>query len=110
MMEGTLVSLVDRFNRRVKENPGVKEDLQGKDRVIHLTFAEGESFTLELKEGHLSAPRPGNGGPADVKVQVDEKTFQALLSREIGPIKALYSGRLRIDASFEDKLLLRKLF
>jgi putative sterol carrier protein len=110
MIEDTLVAVVDRFNRRVRENPGLLEDLRGKVRRIRLDITGGPSFALELQQGVLSPPRMANGEPPDVRVQVDEGTFQALLNKEIGPIKALYSGRLKIDASFEDKLLLRKLF
>ena len=109
MIEDLLVSLVDRFNRRTQENPGVREELQGKDRIIQLNFTDAGAFTMELKGGKLTPPRIGNGVQPQVKITTDTATFQGLVNKEIGPIKAMYSGKLKIDASLEDKLLLRRL-
>lgn len=109
MIEDLLVSLVDRFNRHAAQNPGMREDLVGRDRVIQIHFTDAGAFTLELKGGKLSPPRSGNGQNPQVKITTDTATFEGLAKKEIGPMKAMYTGKLKIDASLEDKLLLRKL-
>ena len=109
MIEDTLVALVDRFNRHCDQNPGVQEELRGKDRVIELCLQEGENYHLALKGGRLTPPRLGNGSRPDVRILTDSATFEQLVRKEIGPMKALVSRRLQIEASLEDKLLLRRL-
>ncbi|MDE1821751.1 MAG: SCP2 sterol-binding domain-containing protein [Euryarchaeota archaeon] len=109
MIEELLVSLVERFNRRTQESPGIRQELEDKHRIIQLNFTDAGPFTLELKEGKLGPPHSGNGVSPQVKITTDTGTFQSLVKKELGPIKALYSGKLKIDASLEDKILLRRL-
>lgn len=109
MIEDTLVNLVDRFNRHADKNPGVQQELKGKDRIIELKLTDGQVFTLELKNGHLSPPRAGNGVKPHVKITTDTATFEGLVKKEIGPMKAMYTRKLVIDATLDDKLLLRRL-
>jgi len=46
---------------------------------------------------------------ADVRITTDVGTFDALVKKEIGPMKALVTRKLSIEGSLEDKLLFRKL-
>jgi putative sterol carrier protein len=109
VIEETLVSLVDRFNRHTEKNPGVREELHDLVRIIELHLTDGSTFTLELKGGRLSPPRLGNGAKPNVKITTDTQTFEALVRKDLGPMKAMFSHKLTIDASLEDKLLLRRL-
>jgi putative sterol carrier protein len=109
MIEDLLVALVDRFNRHTEKNPAIQDELKGHDRLIQLLFTDAGPFTIELKGGRLSPPRSGNGGNPQVKITTDTHTFEGLARKEIGPVKAMFSGKLKIDASLEDKLLLRRL-
>jgi|GEM_PF-393476 putative sterol carrier protein len=109
MIEETLVGLVERFNRHARQNPGVREELRGKNRVIQLDLTNGETYHFELRDGELTFPRTGNGRAPDVRILTDLSTFEGLVRKEIGPIKAMFSGRLRVEATLEDKILLRRL-
>lgn len=109
MIEETLVSMVDRFNSHVQKNPAVGQELKDVSRTIELCITDGSTYYLLLKDSHIAIPGEGNGKKPDVKITTDTATFEALIKKELGPMKALVTRKLVIDASFEDKLLLRRL-
>jgi putative sterol carrier protein len=109
MIEQMLSDLVERFNRRAAQTPSVDEELRGLHRTIALKLADGRAFGVELTNGRLSAPTPAMPAAPDITIRTDADTFQALVRRETGPMKALVTGKLAIDGSLDDKLLFRKL-
>ena len=109
MIEETLASLVDRFNRHAEKNPAVGEELKGVERTIALKLSDGGQYSVQLKEGRLGNLVTSLPARADLTIRTDAATFLALVKREIGPMKALVTGKLAIDGSLDDKLLFRKL-
>jgi putative sterol carrier protein len=109
VIEETLASLVDRFNRHATQNPAVKAELVGLERRIAIHFTDGGSYLVDLKGGELVDLRSGNSQRADVTITTDSTTFLGLIRKEIGPMKALVTHKLQIDGSLDDKLLFRKL-
>jgi putative sterol carrier protein len=109
MIEETLAALVDRFNRHAERTPAMREELQGIERTIAIRLSDGPSYAVDLKGGRLTNLRTADHHPANVTITTDTKTFQGLVTKEIGPMKALVTRRLTIDGSLEDKLLFRKL-
>ncbi|MCI4353053.1 MAG: SCP2 sterol-binding domain-containing protein [Thermoplasmata archaeon] len=109
VIEETLASLVDRFNRRAAQNPAVKTELAGLQRSIAIHFSDADHYMLELRDGALSGLRTGNSATADLTIRTDTATFLGLVQKEIGPMKALVTRKLQIDGTIEDKLLFRKL-
>ncbi|MCI4358786.1 MAG: SCP2 sterol-binding domain-containing protein [Thermoplasmata archaeon] len=109
MIEDAIRALVERFNRRADRTPAVLEELRGLTRSIALKLTDGPSYTIDLRESHLTNLRPGANGSADVTITTDQATFEGLLAKEIGPMKALVTRKLAIEGSLEDKLLFRKL-
>ena len=109
VVEETLASLVDRFNRHATQNPAVRTELAGLERSIAIHFSDADHYLLELKDGLLSGLRIGNSTRTDLTIRTDSTTFLGLVKKEIGPMKALVTRKLQIDGSLEDKLLFRKL-
>lgn len=109
MIEQTLASLMERFNQHAAKTPSVGEELKGIERTIALKLSDGSAYSLELKGGRLGNLRNQLPAHADVTIRTDTATFLALVSREVGPMKALVTGKLAIDGSLDDKLLFRKL-
>ena len=109
MIEDTLVSMVDRFNRHVQKTPGLMNEIKDLTRTIDICLTDGQDFRIFLKEGQLSMPSHQNGGRADVRITTDTSTFEGLVRKDIGPMKAIFTRKLVINASLEDKLLLRRL-
>jgi putative sterol carrier protein len=109
VIEEHLASLVDRFNRHADQNPGVGAELKGVHRTIAIRLSDAGSYSVELKEGKLVNLKPTAPEKADVTIRTDRATFLGLVQREIGPMKALVTGKLAIDGTLDDKLLFRKL-
>jgi putative sterol carrier protein len=109
MIEDTLAGLVDRFNRHAERNPGVRAELDGIERTIAIRLTDAGQYSVDLKDGHLTDLRTGPIDGADLTITTDQATFLGLVQKEIGPMKALVTHRLKIDGSLEDKLLFRKL-
>ncbi len=109
MIEDDLLSLVDRFNRHAQKNPAVHNEVKDLIRHIEVKFSDGGTYRMELKDGMLSLPVKGDGVKPEILITTDVKTFEGLVRKEIGPMKALVTRKLQIDASLEDKILLRRL-
>ncbi len=109
-VEETLASLVDRFNRHAERTPAMSEELHGVERTIRIRLTDEGSYAVDLAGGRLRNLRTdANGGRADLTITTDVATFDGLVRKEIGPMKALVLRKLSIDGSLEDKLLFRKL-
>jgi len=108
-VEETLASLVDRFNRKAEQNPALAEELEGVERTIRIRLTDGASYAVDLTGGRLRNLRTDGSGKADVTITTDSATFDGLVRKEIGPMKALVTRKLAIDGSLEDKLRFRKL-
>ena len=108
-VEETLASLVDRFNRHAARNPAVQDELAGVARTIRIELTDEASYAVDLADGKLGNLRTETRGRADVTITTDVATFDGLVRKEIGPMKALVLRKLAIDGSLEDKLLFRKL-
>jgi putative sterol carrier protein len=109
VIEDTLASLVDRFNRHADRNPAVGEELKGISRTISVRLTDGGTYAVDLREGKLTNLRSAVPDHADVTIITDTPTFQGLVQKDIGPMKALVTRKLMIEGSLEDKLLFRKL-
>lgn len=108
-VEEELAQLVDRFNRRAESNPAVGEELAGLERTIRLQLTDEGTYTVDLRNGRLGGLRTSTAGAADITITTDAATFHGLVRRDIGPMKAIFSQKLKIDGSLDDKLLFRKL-
>lgn len=108
-VEEILVSLVDRFNRKVARTPALADELHGIARTIVIRLGEAGSYAVDLADGRLTNLRSGLPPRVDLAIRTDLATFEGLVTKEIGPMKAIVTRRLSIDGSLEDKLLLRRL-
>lgn len=108
-VEETLASVVDRFNRHAAQNPAVAEELDGISRTIQIRLTDEGTYAVDLAQGRLRNLRSGPAAGAEVRITTDATTFDALVKKEIGPMKALVTRKLSIEGSLEDKLLFRKL-
>jgi len=108
-VEEVLASIVDRFNRHAARTPAVAEELDGLERTIQVRLTDAGTYAVDLAQGRLTNLRSGTAKHADVTITTDSRTFDALVKKEIGPMKALVTRKLSIDGSLEDKLLFRKL-
>ena len=108
-VEGVLKDLMERFNRKAGEDQKLRDELRDVTRSIAVEMRDGESYHFLLKESQLVDLTKGAADSPDIKIISDTETFEGLISRRIGPMKALATGKLKLEASLEDKLRIRKL-
>ena len=108
-MEEILRELIDKFNKKALEDEKMRKELEGIKRTIQVEFKDGESYNFMIDNARILNFSKGAVANPDLKIISDTKTFDALMKREMGPMKALATGKLKIEGSLEDKLRLRKL-
>ncbi len=108
-IEEVLGDLIARFNRKASEDEKLRTELEGMTRRIEVEMRDGETYHFLLENSQLVNFSKGKTNEADVRIISDTKSFEALINREMGPMKALVTGKVKIEASLEDKLRLRKL-
>ena len=92
----TLTGLFVRFNQRTSKKPKVAEELEGLERTIAVRLSDGASYAVDLRNGRLENLRSPAPARADVGIVTDTATFLGLVKKEIGPMKALVTGRLKL--------------
>ncbi len=108
-VEETLAGLVERFNVRVARTPALEQELGGLVRTIAIRLGEGGSYAVDLAGGRLTNLRRDAPSKVDLAIATDLATFEGLVAKEIGPMKAIVTRKLSLEGSLEDKLLLRRL-
>ncbi|MFQ5919787.1 MAG: SCP2 sterol-binding domain-containing protein [Thermoplasmata archaeon] len=107
-MRELLEELIVTFNRRVETDPRLQEEASGVERTIQLVTDQG-AYHMALQDGRIGGLEEGPMDGADVTITVDEATFQGLVEGTVAPFKAMATGKLKLKASLEDALRLRKL-
>lgn len=109
-MKEILEKVVTKFNDRAKADEKLRAELAGIERKVMLDLGEGTQFNFILKDAHVDGVNDGPVESPDITITTDKDTLEALLKRDIGPMKAIALRRLRVKASIEDVLRLRKFF
>jgi putative sterol carrier protein len=104
-----LTDLADRFNKKARDDEKLKEELKDVTRTIVIEFRDGDSYKIMLQNAQLIDLDKGSFDTPDIRVITDTETFEGLITRTVGPMRALATGRLKLVASLEDKLRFRKL-
>ncbi len=103
--------ILEKFNERIKSDEKLQKEMEGIERKIQIEITDGGTYYTILKNKHVSALQDGTIANPDIIITSDSATFKGLINKEISPIKAfLVTKQLKIKASLEDKLRLRKFF
>jgi len=108
-MEDMLKDLVETFNKRIEEDEKLKEAVKDKTRSVVMEVTDGDCFSFRLEDCKLNGPNKGDIEDADVRVISDLETYTGIFSKEINPMKAYATKKLRLKASLTDLMLLQKL-
>ena len=114
MVKELLEEAVTKFNRSVENDPKLKAEVADKVRTVQLLLDEGPSYHFVLDHGHIDGVRDGGydggGQGADVTIETDEATIRGIFNGSVNPMRAYATKKLRMKASLQDLLTLRKLF
>ena len=109
-MKELLERAVAKFNARAQSDEKLKKELDGIERTVLLDLKDGTKYHFVLKDRQIGAVMDGAVGAPDVTILSDPATLTALLKKEMGPMKAYATQKLKIKASLDDVLRLRKFF
>lgn len=109
-IEEKLTELIEKFNMKVEEDENLANYVKDMKRKILIEFTDtNESYWVVLKDTKLSALQKGRIEHADIVITTDKETMKGLLNKTVRVLKAYALGKLRVTASLEDKLLIKKL-
>jgi putative sterol carrier protein len=109
-MEETLLNVIDKFNDRAAKDEKLQKELDGVSRKIMMEFTDGKSYHFLLDDTKISDFGEGDIDSPDITIISDTQTIQMLFNKEMGPMKALATKRLKLKGSLQDMLKIRKLF
>ena len=109
-MRDLLEKAVTKFNEKAKTDEELREDLTGIERKVMIDLKNGTQYNFILKDAHIDGVNDGPVDSPDITVIAEQSVLEALFKREIGPMKAIALQKLKVKASLEDMLRLRKFF
>ena len=108
-MIDALQGLIDRFNEKAEKDGEFRDYWKDKTRSISVTFTDDGQFSFNLRDARLVGLRPEGIAEPDIKITTDTETFNALIEKRMGAMKALALRKVQVKASLEDMLAIRKL-
>jgi len=109
-MRDLLEAAVQKFNAKAQSDAKLQADLEGVERKVLIQCKDGPQYSFVLKDRQIGPLNEGAIDAPDVTIISDTATLTALLKKEMGPMKAYATQKLKIKASIDDVLRLRKLF
>jgi len=98
---------VAEFNEKVTADEKMSKDLGGVTKNILIDLG-GERIFLELKDNAIGIV--DDLGDIDMTIVTTPEVLSGIINKDISPMRALLIDRtLKVEASLEDKLRLRKL-
>ncbi len=104
-----LEEAIAKFNQKVEEDERVAKELEGMERTIVVRLNDDGAYHFVLKDKRAGPLQEGDV-EGDIEIISDSETLIALFNRELGPMKAIATKRLKINASLQDMLRIRKFF
>ncbi len=104
-----LEDAIEKFNRKVEEDERIASELEGIERTIVVRLKDDGAYHFRI-ENKKASPLQEGDVDGDIEIISDSETITALFNREIGPMKAIATKRLKINASIQDMLRIRKFF
>lgn len=109
-LEDLLNQNIEKFRNKIAEDEKVQKELEGITRRINIDVIDEEGFSFVLDEKDVKDFKHGKLDDADVRVTATEEDFIALLKGELKPMRAWATKRLKVKASLEDIMRVRKFF
>lgn len=107
-MEEMLKKIVEEFNKKA-ENKKLKNKISELDRKIVIEIIDDKTYHMHLCNGKISNFGVGEID-SDIKIIFDSITLRKLINKEMSPIKAYATKKLKIKASITDLLKIKSLF
>ena len=111
MLEEELKKAIDNFNVKAGSDAKLQSEIKDKVRSVLIELTDAESFNFTLRNSSIGPLSKGRLDAPDIHITTDSVTMEALLKKEMGPMKALVTKKLKLTKiSMEDLNTLRKFF
>ena len=110
MVEQYLREMIVTFNKKAAEDPKLAKEFAGVKRLVEIVVTDGQSYHFLLDNSRVGELQMGKATNPEISVTASKETFDQLRSGELRPMKALALKKLKVHASLEDMLRLRKFF
>jgi len=110
LVEQYLRDMIVAFNKKAAEDPKLAKELGGVKRMVEIVVTDGECYHFLLDNAHVGDLQMGKATNPEISVAASKEIFDQLRSGELRPMKALALKKLKVHASLEDLLRLRKFF
>ncbi|GEM_PF-2330644 len=109
-MLDTLISMSKEVNRKIENDPKVRDLAAERDRIIVLHFTDENDYILEVKDGKLMEPRQGTVEEPTLLVVTDTATMNKILNKKLNPLMAYAMKKIKVKGPMEEVLLLKDFF
>jgi putative sterol carrier protein len=109
-MEELLKTAIEKFNDKCKTDMELQKNLKDLKRTVQIVVVGDNSYKFTLQDCHISDFSVGTVEKPDVHISSDAETMKKLINKEMSALKAYALKKIRIKASMEDLLMLKKLF
>ena len=110
-VEELLSNAIEAFNRKAETDPKLHCEIEGKVRRVFIELTDAEGYCFVLENCRVGPLLKGMTVEPDIHITTDSATLEALMKKEMGPMKALVTKRLKLTKiSMEDLGTLRKFF
>jgi putative sterol carrier protein len=110
LVEQLLQEAIDRFNKKVEEDPELKNELTGLRKTVQLELEGSDWYYFVLENAKVDGYTKGRAEAPDIRVISTAETLRQLWTKELRPMKALATRKLQIKGSLNDLLRLKKFF
>jgi putative sterol carrier protein len=110
LVEALLKEAIDRFNKKVEEDPELKRELAGLRRTVQLELEGSEWFYFVLENAKVDGYSKGRVEAPDIRVISTAEVLRQLWTKELRPMKAIATRKLQIKGSIDDLLRFKKFF
>jgi putative sterol carrier protein len=109
-LKSLLEGAIGKFNAKAAEDPKLAEELEGVERKVMVDVTDGPKYNFKIENKRMTPILDGAIDAPDVTLSGDMATMLGLLKKEIKPMKAFALKKIRVKASLEDLMRLRKFF
>ena len=107
-MKELIQEKIDLFNEKAQTDEKLQRELEGITRTVQIEVEDGPNYKFIIDNKQISGFGEGDIDSPDVRLISDTETLTGVLKGEIGPMKAYVTKKLKLKASIEDLLRLRK--
>lgn len=97
-----------KFRKKIAEDEKLRNELEGITRKVNVDVKDKEGYSFILDNKDIKDFKPGKLAEAEITITATEEDFVALFKKELGPMKAWATRRLKLKASLDDVARLRK--